>query len=101
MKTKLKEKMTVTRSQRPDETNFNAMKSKNKIDATTDTTKRNFNRNKNRKTESHKAQILQAAVCFQGCCNRFCAVVADQVVALHSKRQPSHNTMQKRNAISA
>ena len=38
-------------------------------------------------TSSHKVQHLQAAVAFHDCCNRFCAIVADLVVALHSTRQ--------------
>ena len=39
------------------------------------------------KTSSHKPELPQAAICFHGCCNRFCAVVADLVVLLHSTRQ--------------
>jgi hypothetical protein len=35
---------------------------------------------------SHKVNPLQAAVSFQGCCNGFCADVADVVVELHITR---------------
>ncbi len=42
-------------------------------------------------TASHKGQYLQAAVSFHGCCNRFCAVVADSVAFLHSTCQSRIN----------
>jgi hypothetical protein len=50
-------------------------------------------------SSSHKAQHLQVAVAFQGCCNRFCAVAADLVAALHSTRQPSSNTIKREKLI--
>ncbi len=46
-----------------------------------------FQQEQKSQTASHKAQPLQAAVSFHGCCNRFCAVVTDWVAALHSTRQ--------------
>jgi hypothetical protein len=61
--------------------------------------KREFSRRKQPKTSSHKAQISQAAVSFHRCCNRFCAVVADFVVALHSTRQRSRTTIKKETKI--
>ena len=61
--------------------------------------KREFSRRKQPKTSSHKVQIQQAAVSFHGCCNRFCAVVADSVVLLHSTRQRSRTTIKKETQI--
>ena len=61
--------------------------------------KRKFSRRKKSKTSSHKVQLPQAAVSFHGCCNRFCAVVADSVVVLHSTRQRSRTTIKKETKI--
>jgi hypothetical protein len=61
--------------------------------------KREFSRRKKPKTSSHKAQCPQAADSFHGCCNRFCAVVADLVVVLHSTRQRSRTTIKKETKI--
>ena len=61
--------------------------------------KRKFSKRKKPKTSSHKEQNLQAAVSFHGCCNRFCAVVADLVAALHSTRQRSRTTIKKETKI--
>ncbi len=61
--------------------------------------KREYSRRKQPKTSSHKVQNLQAAVSFHGCCNRFCAVVADLVGALHSTRQRWRTTIKKETKI--
>ena len=61
--------------------------------------KQKFSSRKKPQTSSHKAQYLQAAVSFHGCCNRFCAVVADFVALLHSTRQRSRTTIKKETKI--
>jgi hypothetical protein len=58
--------------------------------------KSKFSRRKILQTSSHKAQYLQAAVSFHGCCNRFCAFVADLVIPLHSRHQTSRTTIKNK-----
>jgi hypothetical protein len=53
----------------------------------TSTKKHKISRGKEPQYSSHNVQYLQARVSFHGCCNRFCAVVADLVTPLHSTRQ--------------
>jgi hypothetical protein len=52
------------------------------------------------KSSFHQRQAFQASVSFHGFCNRFCAFVADLVLALHNACQRSRKTL-KRNANAA